>query len=130
MGAVPGKILVVDDEPQSCSAISCYLAAHGLDCQTTLDPRLVEELLAGQQFDVLIADIAMPRPGGLEAARALKADPRTKDIPIWAITAHARTEDRNKALAAGCDGYIAKPSERWELVRQLRELVTSLAKVR
>ncbi len=59
MGAVPAKTLVVDDEPQVCSAISCYLTAHDLDRQTISDPRLVEELLASQHLDVLIADIAM-----------------------------------------------------------------------
>jgi hypothetical protein len=57
MGSVPAKILVVDDEPQICSVTGCRLAAHGLDRQTTSDPRLAEELPAGQQFDVLIADI-------------------------------------------------------------------------
>ena len=57
MGAVPADILVVDDGPQICSLIGCRLAAQGLDRQITSDPRLAEELLAGQQFDVLIADI-------------------------------------------------------------------------
>ncbi|KKL87165.1 hypothetical protein LCGC14_1937430, partial [marine sediment metagenome] len=61
MGAVrANKILAVDDEPQICSAISCRLAEHGPDCQTISDPRVVEELPAGHQFDVLISDIAMP----------------------------------------------------------------------
>ncbi len=66
MGAVPCKILVVDDEPLICSAISCRLAANGPDCQTTSDPQLVEELLSGRQFDVLISDIAMPGPLAVE----------------------------------------------------------------
>ncbi len=147
MGAVPTKILVVDDESQVCSVIGARLTARGFDYHACSDPQRAKELLAAQQFSVLsgeealclavemkpiliLMDIRLPGMDGLEAARGLKADPRTKDIPIWTITAHARTEDRNKALAAGCDGYIAKPFERPELVRRLREFVASLAKVR
>lgn len=62
-------------------------------------------------------------------ARALKADPRTEDTPIWAITPYARTEDRNKAVAAGCDDYITKPFKMSELVTKLRAFVASSVKV-
>lgn len=78
---------------------------------------------------LILMDIHLPGTDGLEAARALKSDPRTKDVPIWAITAYARTEDRDKALAAGCDDYVAKPFERLELVTKLRAFVASAVKV-
>ena len=87
-------------------------------------------VLACQLKPVLILmDIRLPGIDGLEVVRALKQDPQTKDIPVWAITAHARTEDRSKALAAGCDDYITKPFERSKLVKQLREFVASLVRV-
>ena len=86
-------------------------------------------LLACELKPVLILmDIRLPGMDGLEVTRGLKIDPRTRDIPVWAITAYARTEDREKALAAGCDDYITKPFERSELVRRLRASVASPAK--
>ncbi len=83
MGAVPAKILAVDDEPQISSAISCGLAAHGLDRQTTSYPPVAKELLVNQQFDVLIADIAMPRLSDRELlGHAKRHSPACKAIPI------------------------------------------------
>lgn len=83
---------------------------------------------AGQVKPILILmDIRLPGMDGLEVTRALKEDPRTKDIPVWATTAYARTEDKEKALAAGCDDYITKPFERATLAGRLREFVRSAA---
>jgi len=78
---------------------------------------------------LVLMDIRLPGMDGLEAARALKADPRTQDTPIWAITAYATADDRIKALAAGCDDYVTKPFNRSELVTKLRAFVASSVKV-
>jgi CheY-like chemotaxis protein len=87
-------------------------------------------VLAYQLKPILILmDIRLPGIDGLEVVRTLKQDPQTKDIPVWAITAYARTEDRSKALAAGCNDYVTKPFERSKLVKQLREFVASLVRV-
>ncbi len=114
MGAVPGKTLVVDDEAQICSAISCRLAAHGLDCQTTSDPRLVEELLAAQQFGVLIADIAMPGLSGLELlVHAKRHSPGCKSI---LITGRSNREVLAQALMLGAYEYLEKPLSMNDLI--------------
>ena len=59
--------------------------------------------------DLILMDISIPKIDGWEATKRLKADGNTKEIPIIALTAHALEEDRQKALQAGCDGYLAKP---------------------
>ncbi|KPJ78217.1 MAG: hypothetical protein AMK72_02555 [Planctomycetes bacterium SM23_25] len=76
---------------------------------------------------VILMDIRLPGTDGLEATRMLKEDPRTADIPVWAITAYALTEDREKALAAGCDDYITKPFDSVALKDRLREFVAEHA---
>ncbi len=107
MGAVPVKILTVYDEPGVCSAIRSRLSAHGFDCQATSDPRLVEELLASQQFDVLIVDIAMPGLNGLELlVHAKQHSPNCKGI---LITGKSNRELLAQALMLGAYEYLEKP---------------------
>ena len=83
-------------------------------------------MLAAQTKPILILmDIRLPGMSGLETTISIRLDPNTKDTPIWAITAYARTEDRVKALAAGCDDHITKPFNRSQLAQRLREFVAS-----
>ena len=72
--------------------------------------------------DLILMDIAIPFIDGWEATRALKADPRTSGIPVVALTAHARLEDRQQAVEAGCDGYLAKPVEPRRVISELRAI--------
>src|SRR5947207_15057054 len=70
--------------------------------------------------DIILMDLEMPRVDGWEATRRLKADPKTRDIPIVARSAHALAGSREKALAAGCDEFDTKPIEFERLVATLR----------
>jgi len=72
---------------------------------------------------LILMDIRLPGIGGLEVTRALKTEPGSKDIPIWALTAYAMGEDKDKALAAGCEEYITKPIDTAALKDRLREFV-------
>jgi two-component system cell cycle response regulator DivK len=72
---------------------------------------------------LILMDIRLPGTDGFDATRMLKDDPRTAAIPVWAITAYALTEDREKALATGCDDYITKPFDSAALKERLREFV-------
>ena len=65
-------------------------------------------------------DVSIPYIDGLEVTRRLKADPATSHIPIIALTAHALTTDRDRALEAGCDGYISKPAEPRAILNAVR----------
>jgi CheY-like chemotaxis protein len=72
---------------------------------------------------VIVMDLTLPRLDGWEAARRLKADPRTSHIPVLALTAHAFAGDAEQAKAAGCDGYLAKPCLPEDLVRAIRGFI-------
>ncbi len=73
--------------------------------------------------DLILMDISIPKIDGWEATQRLKADPGTDAIPIIALTAHALEEDRQKALQAGCDGYLAKPVEPRRVVQEVERFV-------
>jgi CheY-like chemotaxis protein len=73
--------------------------------------------------DLILMDISIPKIDGWEATQRLKADPDTDEIPIIALTAHALEEDRQKAMQAGCDGYLAKPVEPRRVVEEVKRFV-------
>jgi CheY-like chemotaxis protein len=75
--------------------------------------------------DIILMDLEMPRVDGWEATRRLKDDPRTRDIPIIALSAHALAGEREKALAAGCDEFDTKPIEFERLVATLRRVLAA-----
>jgi two-component system sensor histidine kinase EvgS len=83
------------------------------------------EILAGNDFDLILMDIQMPVMDGLRAARAIRESEdlgRKCDIPIIALTAYAMAGDREKFLAMGMNGYVAKPVDMQELVRVIDEV--------
>jgi len=102
-------ILIVDDNPINLKLARVLLTAEGYQVRTAEDA--TEALATLEQFHprLILMDIQMPGVDGLELSRRLKADPATKDIIIVALTAYAMKGDNVKSLAAGCDGYIAKP---------------------
>jgi CheY-like chemotaxis protein len=79
--------------------------------------KAVDYCLSNTKIDMVLMDILMPVMNGYEATRQIKAV--RKELPIIAQTAYALTEDRGKALAAGCDDFIAKPIGREELLRKI-----------
>ncbi len=75
--------------------------------------------------DLILMDVGMPDIDGWSTTRSLKSDPRTRDIVIVAFTAHALPGDREQALQAGCDGYLAKPVEPVRLVREVAKALSN-----
>ena len=73
--------------------------------------------------DLILMDVQLPKISGLDATRTLKADPRTRDIPIIVITSFALSGDREKAAAAGATRYLAKPYSPRELLAMVREIL-------
>src|SRR5260370_20881554 len=80
-------------------------------------------MAAAERPDVILMDLEMPGVDGWEAARRLKNDPQTRDIPVIALSAHALAGMREKALAAGCDEFDTKPVEFERLVATVRRLL-------
>ena len=73
--------------------------------------------------NLILMDISIPKIDGWEATQRLKSDDTTRNIPIIALTAHALEEDRQKAVQAGCDGYLAKPVEPRRVVQEVERFV-------
>ena len=73
--------------------------------------------------NLILMDMSLPVVDGWEATRRIKADPATSAIPVIALTAHAMAEDREKAMAAGCDDYDTKPIELPRLLEKIRKLL-------
>jgi two-component system, cell cycle response regulator DivK len=102
-------VLIVDDNPQNLKLARVLLVTEGYDARTAIDAEDALTLLAEFKPKLILMDIQLPGMDGLELTRRLKAEPQTKDIVIVALTAYAMKGDEEKARAAGCDGYIAKP---------------------
>jgi two-component system, cell cycle response regulator DivK len=102
-------ILVVDDNAQNLKLARVMLRAEGYEVRTAVDAEEALELLAGYTPELILMDIQLPGMDGLELTRRLKADPARRRILVIALTAYAMKGDRERALAAGCDGYLAKP---------------------
>ena len=80
--------------------------------------------------DLILMDISIPKIDGWEATRRLKAAEPTRAIPIIALTAHALEEDRQKAIQAGCDGYLAKPVEPRRVVQEVERFLGPASETR
>ena len=102
-------ILVVDDNPVNLKLVRVLLKSDGYDVRTAVDAEEALELIASASPRLILMDLQLPGMDGLELTRRLKADPATRGIIIVAMTAYAMKGDEQKALDAGCDGYIAKP---------------------
>jgi len=102
-------ILIIEDNPINLKLVKVLLTTEGYEIHTASNAEEALNLLTTVKPQLILMDIQLPRMDGLELTRQLKADPRYRDIRIVAITAYAMKNDEEKALAAGCDGYIAKP---------------------
>ncbi|HZQ61647.1 MAG TPA: response regulator [Casimicrobiaceae bacterium] len=104
-----GPILVVEDNPTNMKLMTFLLASGGYDVISARNAQEALALLETSAPRLILMDVQLPGMDGLELTRRLKADPRTRDIAIVAVTAYAMKGDEQKALDAGCDGYISKP---------------------
>ena len=102
-------ILIVDDNPVNMKLIRILLTGEGYDVRIAADAKEALEVLTEVHPSLILMDIQLPGIDGLELTRRLKAEPTTRDITIVGLTAYAMKGDEERILAAGCDGYIAKP---------------------
>jgi signal transduction histidine kinase/CheY-like chemotaxis protein len=104
-------ILVVDDDPRNLFVITAALEQQGAKVDNVLNGRKALEFLATTRPDLVIMDIMMPEMDGYKTIKAMRAEPRFATIPVMALTAKALPDDREKAMAAGADDYLAKPAD-------------------
>ncbi len=112
-------ILLIEDNPANLELMGYLLGAFGYDTRAAADGGAGLAAARAAAFDLIVCDVHLPVMDGYEVARRLKADPATRAAPLVAVTALAMVGDREKVLAAGFDGYIAKPIDPEAFVRQV-----------
>lgn len=117
----PEPILVVDDNPTNLKLARILLESEGYEVRAAVDAEEALLLLEAFLPRLILMDLQLPGMDGLELTRRLKADPRTRAIPIIAVTSYAMRGDEERALAAGCDGYVTKPIDTEALPRLLAQ---------
>jgi signal transduction histidine kinase/CheY-like chemotaxis protein len=123
-GVVDGaSVLVVEDNAVNLKLARNLLRARGYRVLEAQSAEEALKVLRKQVPDVVLMDIQLPGMNGLDATRRIKADPDTAHVPVVALTAHAGEDDRKRALAAGCDGYISKPISLNRLAADLAEVI-------
>ena len=121
---MPGEpILIVDDTPVNLKLTRMLLEHEGYKVRTAASAEEALELLETFHPRLVLADIQLPGMDGLEMPRHIKADPRNGDVWVVALTAYAMKGDEERAMQAGCDGYITKPIDTRALGAKLREYI-------
>jgi two-component system cell cycle response regulator DivK len=119
------KILLVEDNEMNRDMLSRRLIKRGFDVVIAVDGETGVSLARSEAPALILMDMSLPVLDGWEATRQLKAAPDTKGIPIIALTAHAMSGDREKAVAAGCDDFDTKPIELPRLLEKIDRLLAS-----
>lgn len=117
------KILLVEDNAMNQDMLSRRLKRKGYDVVIASDGAEGLAKTKSDQPDIVLMDMSLPVIDGWEATRRLKVDPMTQNIPVLALTAHAMSGDRQKALDAGCSDYDTKPIELSRLIGKIEALL-------
>ena len=121
---MPKTILIVEDEPRNMKLLHDLLQRFGYEIIEASDGEQGVKIAGEKIPDLILMDIMMPKMDGLEATRIIKADEKTKHIPIIALTSYAMKGDKEKTIEAGCDGYIAKPIDIKEVLKAIEHFLT------
>ena len=117
------KILLIEDNEMNRDMLARRLERRGYQVVMAVDGDQGVRLAQEQAPDLILMDMSLPVLDGWEATRQLKATPTTQAIPIIALTAHAMSGDREKALDAGCNDYDSKPIEFPRLLGKIEALL-------
>lgn len=115
------KTLLIEDNPRNAYLLRYILEHAGFSVDHAGDGPLALKKAETETYRLVILDIQLPGMDGYAVAQALRCQPRTRDLPIIAVTSHAMVGDRERALAAGCDAYIEKPIDPISFVDEIRE---------
>jgi CheY-like chemotaxis protein len=118
------KLLYVEDNDDNVYMLKMRLELLGdFEVLAAEDGEKGCEMALSEQPDIILMDLEMPVIDGWEATRRIKNDPKTQDIPVIALSAHALAGEREKAIASGCDEFDTKPIEFERLVASVRRLL-------
>ena len=124
------KILLVEDNEMNRDMLLRRLQRKGYQVILAVDGQSGVEMTQNHAPDLILMDMSLPVLDGWEATRRLKADAATRHIPVIALTAHAMSSDREKALEAGCDDYDTKPIELPRLLAKIETLLSGALRCR
>jgi two-component system cell cycle response regulator DivK len=114
-------ILIVEDSKLNRKLVETVLRPHDYRLLIAVDGQEALDTATRERPDLILMDMQLPKISGYDATQTLKAQPETADIPIVALTAHAMEDERERAKAAGCDGYITKPINTRTFPEQVKE---------
>lgn len=114
------KILIVEDNEMNRDMLSRRLNRKGYEIVMAVDGEQGVTMASSESPDLILMDMSLPKIDGWEATRRIKNADETKSIPVIALTAHAMSEDREKALEAGCDEFDTKPVELPRLLNKIK----------
>ncbi len=117
------KILIADDNQPNVELLEAYLAGVDCDIAVAYDGLETMEKVAEFQPDLILLDIMMPKLSGFEVCRKLKSDPATKHIMILMVTALGEAGDIERAVAAGCNGFLSKPINKLDFLKHVEVLL-------
>ena len=123
------KVLVVEDNPANMKLATLLLQRSGYQVLQATDARTAITCAHESQPDMILMDVQLPGMDGLEATRLLKADAVTRDLTVIALTAFAMKGDEERILAAGCDGYIAKPIDYKAFLAEVSRLLAERSRL-
>jgi CheY-like chemotaxis protein len=116
-------VLVIDDQPDHLELTSRVLKAHALQVVTARNGVEGMTVLQSTQPSAIVLDLSMPQMDGWEMMRRVRANPQTQAVPMIAVTAYLREEDRSNAIAAGFDACLLKPVPAKTLITTLKGLL-------
>src|ERR1017187_10303171 len=124
------KILLVEDNEMNRDRLSRRLLRGGYEVILAEDGQEAVDTATARLPDLILMDMSLPVLNGWDATRLLKQTPGTAHIPVVALTAYALSGDREKAMAAGCDGYETKPIDLQRLIGTIEELLLRSGRLR
>jgi two-component system, cell cycle response regulator DivK len=119
------KILLIEDNEDNRDSLSRRLQRRGFAVSFAVDGKQGVTMAASEKPDLILMDMNLPELDGWEATRQIKSAPETRMIPVIALTAHAMSGDRERALEVGCADYHTKPVEFARLLTQIEALLTT-----
>ncbi len=117
------KILIVEDNEMNRDMLSRRLERKGYEVVMAEDGQKGVDMSKSEYPDLILMDLSLPIMDGWEATSTIKADDKTKDIPIIVLTAHAMAGDRERALEAGADEYDTKPIDFKRLLGKIKDFI-------
>ena len=115
------RVLVIEDNEQNLYLVTFILEKHGYEVHSACDGQEGIDLSASVKPDLILLDIQLPMMDGYTVARRLRTIPELARVPIIAVTSYAMAGDREKALGAGCTGYIEKPIDPDTFIQEIEE---------